>query len=1567
MKFLNNAYVVKNGLAFWFGVLLLFQALPVSAEDPLEKKDRAEHLGLKLYTGELHTHTSLSDGIKYPKDAYQFVKEHTNLDFYGVTEHDVTFDVSSNNDYLQSYKDSYSAEYKQLHEESNKANGKDLVALPGVEVTWYDGAGHMNLFNTEWFPRTYGKGAPEDFGMGNIKYDLPTFYARLAEDPKAIAQFNHPGTDSGSFFHFAHYNKDVDKQINLMEYKYSASFPTYIAALNKGWHISPTYGGDEHTGNWGASTPNLTGMWAKEPTRKAMYEAMTNRRTYSSFDENFELTYSANGKMMGSILSKDTKSVNIHMNLKDPDEQDTIEKAVIYKKNGAIVKEYAVGATVFNLDESFPAHDGDYFFVRVFQKDNDEIISAPIWVGETTGGTDSSPRIKMKGTLPANAKLGDEISVPHAEALDDSGEKPKVNVEVFDSKGKVKVENNTFTIGEYGQYFVKYKTTDSKGNTRVLLKRITISEKSLDGGKLLNEFQPTVSIGAKESEAGVTLVADEALHSAFVQYSPANLPAKKARIKKTKVSYFESAYGDDMDTANYRTLASHEGDLAGLKPGTTYKYRFGMTPHGPWSKEFSFETATASGKKTMYVMGDLQVPDGNPKSFQLFNDMLGVLTEKSPGGRMMMQVGDLVDYGGYQSKWDEATRYIYKDLHLMSANMVGNHEVKGDPDGSTFSHFFNLPENGEGNYKETNYSFDYGDAHIAVINSMNFTDEQLTWLAKDMRATEKKWKILMGHFPYYGASHSDDPGVSTARAKISKLTEQLGISLYIGGHDHVYKRTTVRTGKMDNRQESMDLGTTFVTMGSSGPKFYGNESYWWDHIVYDDNVQTGVVLEADQQKLKVKAYNNAGTVIDEFAIGQPKNYFALTSVDIKDTILKGAGLLNYPGAPDQVTIGAAKYDASGTKLLDLQTKTVKLEHLGREQMITFKHGLKFTDQNTVKVYVWDNLKDRNPLVPEVVARKAMDGAGTAQNPYKIDSIKDFENIKYYPDKHFALTKDIEGGGQVVEAIGSGDAPFTGVFDGQGHSIKEVKAVSDGGAGLFRINNGTIKNVAVLNAKINVASNDVGILADTNNGTIDSSYTTGSITGRATVGGIAGHSNGIIRNSYSTAKVKAEKKQAGGVAGITNRGSLTENSYSTGSVTAGEGNAGGISGYGYNNTVIENNIALNPSVITISWANRIVAKVLAGEQATLTNNFANKNLIVNKEGVGTEHAGNEKGLGKSQEEINDPKTYQEGLGWDFDQTWTWDDMLGRPVLQKNKENAVSEGSGTKPDLPKNESGSYVISFIKDLAEMDRFPKENYSLSKDLDFEDTAAKQLAADVPFLGTFDGHGHVIKNMKTTKGALFHINAGIIKNIGIIDADVKGESGAPQAGILVNLNQGTIDRSYTTGSIIGGNTIGGLAGYSNGVIQNSYSQANVRADGKQAGGLVGITNRGSVTKNVYAAGNVAAGSSNAGGLSGYGYNDTTIQNSIALNPSVNTPVSANRIVGRVLAGEKATLVNNFADAAMSVNKEGIPTESGNNEKGLGKNQNELAQKRTFEEGLGWNFDKVWKWDDTLKRPVLLK
>ena len=285
-----------------------------------------------------------------------------------------------------------------------------------------------------------------------------------------------------------------------------------------------------------------------------------------------------------------------------------------------------------------------------------------------------------------------------------------------------------------------------------------------------------------------------------------------------------------------------------------------------------------------------------------------------------------------------------------------------------------------------------------------------------MQATDKKWKIVMGHYPYYGGHSGDETGMDMMRVKLSQAFERLGVSLYIGGHDHVYKRTTIRNGVKDISEEAMNLGTTFVTVGSSGPTFYDDKSFDWDHIVYDENKQTGVILESNDQSLTLKAYNSDGVEIDSFTIKQPANYMNLTSAIIENNVLKGVGVLNYPSSSERVTVIGEKRDHTGEQLLETVIQEATLEHLGREQIILFDNPLAFGDEHTIVVRVVNNPIDQEPLTEPLIAKEGMLGDGSEGNPYQIKSASGLNKMHEFPDKHFILAQDIDGKGMFSKPL-----------------------------------------------------------------------------------------------------------------------------------------------------------------------------------------------------------------------------------------------------------------------------------------------------------------------------------------------------------------------------------------------------------------------------------------------------------------------------------------------------------------------------------------------------------------------
>lgn len=295
------------------------------------------------------------------------------------------------------------------------------------------------------------------------------------------------------------------------------------------------------------------------------------------------------------------------------------------------------------------------------------------------------------------------------------------------------------------------------------------------------------------------------------------------------------------------------------------------------------------------------------------------------------------------------------------------------------------------------------------------------------------------------------------------------------------------------------------------------------------------------------------------------------------------------------------------------------------------------------------------------------GAGTEADPYQLTSWEDVELISAEPEAHYLLVEDLELEGtpraQIACEVPEG---FTGTFDGDGHEISGFAGYPEVGGGLFAENAGTIRDLAVTGAEITDGPRVAGILADINSGTIERSWTSGAISGSARVGGIAGNSTGVIRDSYSLADVTSAATEAGGIAGVGVAGSSTERVYAAGTVTASTNNAGGVVGYGYGGTVIEDTLALNPEVSAAAFGHAVLGRYSSGTP-TLAGNHAGEETVAGQEGYAVDPAAdNPKGAVATTEQTASEQFYAETLGWDFEETWEWDEELGRPTLQNAPE-------------------------------------------------------------------------------------------------------------------------------------------------------------------------------------------------------------------------------------------------------------------------------------------------------------
>ncbi|MGW0802519.1 metallophosphoesterase [Nonomuraea sp. NPDC002799] len=1570
-------------IALVAGTLVIASPPAVAAD-----QDRPSFLGKSLYTGEFHSHTSVSDGVQLPPDAYEHVRGETGADFFTVSEHDVMWDIRNGDDYVANWRDADSAEWRYLHESATKFNTSqdDLVAVPAIENTWYDGTGHINVFNSDWHvtARATEKGSVDGygntFGTGDMKYDYFTFLARMKQDPDAIGQFNHPSpTSKGDFFDFKGLDRVADDRMELVEVKTAGAVSEFQKALDAGWHLAPTWNGDEHSATWVSGNPSITGVWADRHSTRGLYAAMKERSLYSTADVNGVLAFGGNDKLMGAILPGGTAALDVDLRLADPDTGDSFTSARLITNGGAVAHDFgAVSGNDLTLTAKLNVKDGDFYYVRADQADGDFLVSAPIWIGETTRGANYAPQITVPGTMPATAAYGESIPLPQVTATDDSGTTPTVALEVFDSAGQVPVTDGSFRIRSYDDAFVVVKATDNLGNTNAELLRVQVSQKAPDPAAVFGRFGGNVSAGEKPGSAGIAVTTDRAIEKVYAQVLPKGSDDwSKAKVLTSTADrpYEVNTVGNNEPVYQHsitgQTLRSHEFRLTGLKVGTTYQYRFGVargrgaparSDKSAWTGVRGEFLAGGAVGEPVYLLGDIQVPDGDPGSLALPGRVLDQLKSKTPGGGTVLQVGDLVDRGGRGEQWAEAHDALLTGLGLQYAGLVGNHETYedldydavGDQPGAIFTNMFALPENGA--IGESNYAFDRGDVHFSVLNSNVRLDEQLAWLVGDVRASDAKWHVVVGHFSYYGGTHADDGGMDIDRDKVTALLDRLGVDLYVGGHDHVYKRATIYDGRLAATPEETVEGTTFVTMGSSGPKFYDNQKFWWDDKVFDENVQMGGVLTVTDAGLRLSTYTIDGRVVDEVTVTKPQGTWKVSAAEIENRELGGVGLLSYPGSLENVTVMAATYDNTQQRMIDVRTRDVKLDHAGREQFVRFRTPLPVTPSSTVKVFVWDSLASGKPQQPVMTVREGLAGEGGAESPYLIDSVDDLAKIDNEPAAHYRLAADLNLTGVKRAQIGR-LATFTGVLDGDGHVVSGLSALADQGPGLFADNHGTIQNL-VVQGEITTERTTAGLVADQNHGTIQRVRADGSLTADSYVGGITGHQFGTVRDSVSTVDVRATTQYAGGVVGVSVGGSVTENVLATGAVTAGNQAAGGVAAYGYTDTQVRHTVALNANIAASSYAHAIVGRVYSGQTATLEDNHVARGVPISGQTLtGPPAADNQKGNVVAPAEIQ-RQTFYEARGWDLATVWQWDDVAKRPTLRMAPEALEPV---PVPDLPADGRGFRIVDSAEDLTVTGQHPSYDYVLAADLDL--TGKPFTSLPRPFTGEFDGAGHTVTGLTSTTGGLFAQLSGRIHDLAILDAQVNTTTA--NAGILANASTGTIERVRVSGSVTAGSRVGGLVGNSQGVVRDAYSTADVRALATEAGGLIGVALAGSITERVFATGSVRADGRNDGGVAGYGYTGTTIRDSIALNPTVTAPSWAHRFLGRVLAGNVATLSNNWAAETV---KAGPQTETATGPatlNGATALQNEAADPSFWSGKLGFDLESVWQWDTGLGRPIL--
>jgi hypothetical protein len=350
----------------------------------------------KLFFGDIHGHSSFSDGRFAPETYYQYARDVSRLDFCAVSDHD---NVGSNSNVEEHSKVLIDSAWRELKKITNRFNQPGIfTTLVGFEYTntEIEVGGHRNVYFSVDDPPLFRSWDPATNTPAKLFDALHQLNVPVLVIP------HHP-------LHFMGWEHDPELQRLFEIYsmwglseianddcafshpvKYHHGGFSFRDALARGYRLGVTGGGDNHdslpgirygTDPWRkgkmAQRPGLVAVYAKENTREAIFEALWNRRCYGTTGIRPFLDFRLNGAWMGSELGwSEARELTLAVR-----GEDRLERVEIIK-NGAIVYEKVLEGYEADLvwQDVSASHQDDYYYLRVRQQNGERAWSSPIWI-----------------------------------------------------------------------------------------------------------------------------------------------------------------------------------------------------------------------------------------------------------------------------------------------------------------------------------------------------------------------------------------------------------------------------------------------------------------------------------------------------------------------------------------------------------------------------------------------------------------------------------------------------------------------------------------------------------------------------------------------------------------------------------------------------------------------------------------------------------------------------------------------------------------------------------------------------------------------------------------------------------------------------------------------------------------------------------------------------------------------------------------------------------------------------------------------------------------------------------
>ena len=296
-------------------------------------------------------------------------------------------------------------------------------------------------------------------------------------------------------------------------------------------------------------------------------------------------------------------------------------------------------------------------------------------------------------------------------------------------------------------------------------------------------------------------------------------------------------------------VTTHKVLIDGLQPGTLYRYRLadGSSP-GPVC---AFLTTPRSDQPfRIGLAADTQ--SAHPEGRRPWNRGAELLMDHEV--KAVVILGDLVEHCDRVEQWRaffRRARGLF--AHVPVYPVVGNHEIWPDNGNSHFFRYFDFPD------RKAVYHFDYGNAHIVVLDSTwiglqsGWFDTK--WVGKILQESNAEWQFVFFHYPPYSPKPYPEYDYQGGQAMLDVMAKH-GVDMVASGHQHSYERSyPMAGGKPDHAK-----GVVYVSLGGSGGGKASTRQYPWALRVGPGN--DIAVIDIEGKTLQYRRVRDDGQVKD---------------------------------------------------------------------------------------------------------------------------------------------------------------------------------------------------------------------------------------------------------------------------------------------------------------------------------------------------------------------------------------------------------------------------------------------------------------------------------------------------------------------------------------------------------------------------------------------------------------------------------------------------------------------------------------------------------------------------------